>query len=881
MGASYVQTSFLGGEWSKTAQGRMDDPNYRKAMNVCENGIILTTGAWTRRPGFEFIARTRFGLPANLQTFDFTGVDPYVLEFTEGNMRLYANGMPYSIFNGTVSNISSGSPAVVTTSAPHQFSTNREVFFSLESLGARRRMGIVYKTMYRITVTSPTTFNLYDSYTGDPVDGSTLGWDGSLAGGAVLAKLVGVFGMPFTADEAPLVRIVQTDDTAFILQGRHRPLQLTVTTQPTASAPAVFRLDTTDFIDGPYLDPPPPDGPQASATTGNPFTVNFVAGAHGPNGLQEINEDRGFLPTDIGRAFRIQTTPPDWVASTSYSPGNYATYQGVPYQKYAGGASASTVTPNVDPNWAPAPDQLKWHSARIINVTGIGQIVCQYYPGNDEVVFTKNTTNWRLGAYSDTTGWPTCGCWHDGRLWLAGAIKNRVDASMSNRPDYFSPTNKFGQVADDNGISAVFNSDKANPVFWMQPGEQGIICGTQSGEWLVHATANNLPITPFTVQPDRITGYGSANVEPQSAGLTNVFVQRHGLQMNEYLADAISGRYFGPNIADMAQHITKGGVSRLAYQKQPVPILWGHTAEGKLFGITYRRTNTFSNGAAEFVAWNRHPLGDNRPVTSLAVGPSTTAGLQTITIVQQQLDGSHNVLIMRDIITEDEQQNNDALLQSTYMDSLVIPISGVSVTSPDPGVKFQGLHHLESQPVAVYACGVDCGQFVVTNGCVTVPFNESTGFTKKRCLELAAARLGGTVDFEASACEVDGGAFVIPCAVGFSYASRGQILRPIAAEQTGTRNGPAFAKIRRNHGYGALVLNSVGVKFGTDFSKLRPANYQTDGGRAYRNTELFSGLWWRTIDDKYSLDGMLCWEIARPYPTTILAIGGFIDAQDK
>ena len=48
------------------------------------------------------------------------------------------------------------------------------------------------------------------------------------------------------------------------------------------------------------------------------------------------------------------------------------------------------------------------------------------------LLYTSPVITWQLGAYSGTTGFPTCGCYASGRLWLGGAIANRFDASVSN-----------------------------------------------------------------------------------------------------------------------------------------------------------------------------------------------------------------------------------------------------------------------------------------------------------------------------------------------------------------------------------------------------------------------------------------------------------------
>src|SRR5882757_526912 len=118
-GASYAQSSFLGGEWSPDAQGRFDDPAYEKAMNVCFNGYPTENGSWTRRSGTQYAGTTRNGAPGRVIAFDYSGSAPLIMEFTDGHLRL-RNGP--SLLRGSdsvsVTSISSATPALVSLSGP-------------------------------------------------------------------------------------------------------------------------------------------------------------------------------------------------------------------------------------------------------------------------------------------------------------------------------------------------------------------------------------------------------------------------------------------------------------------------------------------------------------------------------------------------------------------------------------------------------------------------------------------------------------------------------------------------------------------------------------------------------------------------------------------
>src|SRR5262249_9574331 len=147
--------------------------------------------------------------------------------------------------------------------------------------------------------------------------------------------------------------------------------------------------------------------------------------------------------------------------------------------------------------------------------------------------------------------------YHEGRLWLSGAVANRLDSSAAGgvtkdvnglRIDC-TPTAVDGTVTDANAISYTFNTKDVNPIFWMEPDQQGIICGTKGGEWLVQATSINSPLTPTNIQAHRVTKIGCANIEPRRTEHTVVFVQKFQRKVIEYFADVFSGKFTAPNLS--------------------------------------------------------------------------------------------------------------------------------------------------------------------------------------------------------------------------------------------------------------------------------------------------------------------------------------------
>src|ERR1700686_4438864 len=113
--SSFVQMEFHGGEWSPFFQGRMDHIKYKTGMNVCRNSYPIEEGSCVRRSGTRFLSPTYKGQAAKLYPVAFQAANPYVVEFTDGNIRLF-NGI-WSVITPEVPrvvSISTATPAVVT-----------------------------------------------------------------------------------------------------------------------------------------------------------------------------------------------------------------------------------------------------------------------------------------------------------------------------------------------------------------------------------------------------------------------------------------------------------------------------------------------------------------------------------------------------------------------------------------------------------------------------------------------------------------------------------------------------------------------------------------------------------------------------------------------
>src|SRR5262249_5805314 len=324
----------------------------------------------------------------------------------------------------------------------------------------------------------------------------------------------------------------------------------------------------------------------------------------------------------------------------------------------------------------------------------------------DALLYTTSIRTWRLGLYSDTTGYPTCGTWHEGRLWLSGVVPHRIDSSRSNDPFNFAPTNPDGSVPANAGISYTFNAPDGNPIVWMVPDLNGIICGTQKGEWLVQATSANVPLTPTTIQAHRNTTYNCANIEPRRTNLTLAVVQAFKKELLEYFADVYSGKFSAKDLAFTVKHLVKSGIQEIGYQQETIPILWARCGDGSLIGFTYGRTSLLSSQAPDYAAAHRHALGSGRIVESICIAGNTDGTLDALTMVTS--DGTtRQVEVLTNFPTE-----TDTLASAWLLDSAVAVQATFgflpTVIPPYGGILLLGMAHLGGKEVSGFWSGLEC-----------------------------------------------------------------------------------------------------------------------------------------------------------------------------
>lgn len=582
-GATPLISSVNAGEFGPRMMARVDMAKYGNACEVLENCFALPQGAAMRRPGTRFVAPAKFADKAvRLVPFEFSTTQAYQIEAGDGYFRFFrdhgqivAAATDVVVANGDfVAGIVGWSDqSTGAASIGHDGDLGRMNLVGAASAVAHGEQSVTTGAVGTEHVVS------FAVYGGDV----TLRIGTTSIGGEVLADesfAPGFHTRAFTPGASPFflqflhdtAETRQVDDVALLNDG---PVEVA---SPYSEA-ELFQLKYAQSADVLFI--AHPDHRVHSLTrrgheSWSVTAVDFVDGPYldenadnnhtltpsGTTGAITITASRDtFVATDVGRLVRLKVSA-------------------------------------------------AWGYAKITGFTDAQSVAAVVLDALDGVAATAA---WRLGVWSDTTGYPRAVTFYEQRFWAAGATQfpQRIDGTRIGAFETFTPG-----VNDDDAVSYTMSADKVNAITWLSPGDS-LAVGTVGGEWIVQSSDRNDPITPTNVQIKLNETVGSADVQPARVGPAVLFAARGGQRLHEFAFSLEADGFRAPDMTILAEHITGGGLRELAYQHKPDSILWCVREDGQLACFTYNRpedvlgwSRQVTRGAFESVAVIPGAVGD-------------------------------------------------------------------------------------------------------------------------------------------------------------------------------------------------------------------------------------------------------------------------------
>jgi len=222
------------------------------------------------------------------------------------------------------------------------------------------------------------------------------------------------------------------------------------------------------------------------------------------------------------------------------------------------------------------------------------------------------TANWQLGAFSDTTGHPSCVTFFEQRLVFAGTTNQPQTIFFSRSGDYENmDANIGGTIADDDAIIYTIASNQVNAIRFMTA-TRTLIIGTAGGEFTVSGGGTDSAVTPTNILIKKQSNHGAANVDAIAVGNATLFLQRAKRKIRELAYNFDVDGYIAPDMTILAEHVTEGGLTQIAYQQEPNQIIYAVRGDGELAGLTYQREQ-------QVTAWHRHIFGGRFGIATITV----------------------------------------------------------------------------------------------------------------------------------------------------------------------------------------------------------------------------------------------------------------------
>lgn len=436
----------------------------------------------------------------------------------------------------------------------------------------------------------------------------------------------------------------------------------------------------------------------------------------------------------------------------------------------------------------------------------------------DNFVSTNARVSWRLGAFSDTTGYPAAVAFYEDRLMYAATPlqPQTIWGSQSNIYNDFSPG-----ADDSDSLTYTIASDQVNVIRWLSPGKSMTI-GTVGGEFLMSASKRDEAITPSNIKIVRQSEYGGAYIMPVRSNGVVLFAQRSSKKIRQFIYQFESDSYVAPDLTLLSEHITGDGIVEMDYQREPDSIIWSVGKNGDLLGMTFERDQ-------EVVGWHRHIVGGSSDaagtqakVESVAVIPKGDRDEVWIA-VKRYINGAE--LRQIEVISEGRKAINPADGDDYFVDS-GIAFSGA------PTSQISSLDHLEGETVQILADGAVKPSQIVINGTIT--------------LDKPASNINA----------------------GLGYVSDVETMRL----EAGSANGSAQGKIKRIHKIDIRFFETLGAKFGPNKDKLDTLSFRSTADNMDSAPPRFTGDKEESFNSGFETEGRIVIRQDQPLPMTILAI---------
>ena len=537
-----LKPSFAGGELTPALYGRTDLQKYDVGASRLENMIVLRYGGATRRPGFRYVAKTQGGRKARLIPFQYSTEQSYVLEFTEGFVRIFTQG-------GIV--VKDGNPLTIPTEYKEddlpdiKYTQSADVLFLVHINHppmTLTRYGVTEWKLERMDIA------------GGPFDDPNPKEDVKIGASAVRGDVTLTASTDYFTNDmvGSLIRLGHTMGGQLKFGNPTTALSVrcvpggTVYVESFGFWNGSFVVEKHDKSTGEWV----VLQEQHSNRTQN-YTLNYT------NKSDDILEYR--------------------VRSSSFD----TSVWGNENEKQRGYVTIQTFA------------QDYYGVARI---TAVNSATSAAATVTREFADTEATNDFSLSAWSAKKGYPQAVSFFEDRLVFAGSRTKPQTYWASQSGDYYNFWVNTPQQ-DSDAITGTLSGGQMNGIRAIIPfGEMLML--TSGGEYKVGGGNETFTPTNQKAEPQEYRGIN--NLTPVVIGGRIVYVQHQGSVIRDLTYSYDVDKYTGDDVSLLAAHLFEGHtIVALTYQQTPNTIVWCVREDGVLLGMTYIKEQ-------DVYAWHKH-----------------------------------------------------------------------------------------------------------------------------------------------------------------------------------------------------------------------------------------------------------------------------------
>ncbi|MEJ8474595.1 hypothetical protein [Roseibium algae] len=424
---------------------------------------------------------------------------------------------------------------------------------------------------------------------------------------------------------------------------------------------------------------------------------------------------------------------------------------------------------------------------------------------------------WRLGSWSDRTGWPSAVGWHKNRLAFSGTDAEPTQVWESQSDDFKNFAVSQPLVASD-AVSVGILSGQVNRIKWLDD-DNDLLVGTSRAVRQIGKATEQDPFGPENVDQTPATNFGTCGIQPIKVGSVLLYFGRYATDMRELVYDLGSNGRVSQSVSQVQSHLFRPGIKGACYQQYPSSIIWCWDVNGRSIGFTYEREQ-------EVYGMHRHEFGG---VVECMASLSGSGFDEVWMVIRRQINGQTRRYI--------------EIMQAPFIDQDVVDawhLDCAVLYEGNQANRVSGLEHLEGESVILYANGSDY-LTSVKDGEVSLP----NGRTASKIL------------------------------IGFDVKARAKTLSPPVGSQDGSSLGRKIS-IDVTH---VSVFQTGTLRMGSDGTYIDEQIKYEAGDTYGQPAPLKTGRIDANIEIRWEDGGQIVFEASGGKPCTVLALNANVSME--